>query len=101
MKDEHFPWCTQETIAYYQSNYQFYANHPLYYAPYTAGYLDIKAIKEWYQQQTGDSYSDKAFHEAILKNAEAPFSFIQQWMNEELPENDSVYHTDSFASSAA
>ena len=98
---EHFPWCTQETIAYYQSNYQFYANHPLYYAPYTAGYLDIKAIKEWYQQQTGDSYSDKAFHEAILKNAEAPFSFIQQWMNEELPENDSVYRTDSFASSAA
>lgn len=50
------------------------------YLKYYIGYVEFLELKKKYAAEQGDSYSQKAFHEAVLKVGPAPFEIVEEYM---------------------
>lgn len=57
---------------------------PVSYMPYTLGYLEIESLRQKAEQRLGKKYTLKQFHEFFLQTGPAPFSVLEdrldQWI---------------------
>ncbi|MCD8330258.1 MAG: DUF885 domain-containing protein [Lachnospiraceae bacterium] len=54
--------------------------NPANYLTYYVGCLEILALRDEAKEIMGESYSDKAFHQAILTIGEAPFDILRKYL---------------------
>lgn len=50
------------------------------YLKYYIGYVEFLELKKEWLKEEGDSFSQKKFHEAVLKVGPAPFSIVKEYM---------------------
>ena len=55
---------------------------PALFMPYYGGYMEIMELREYAAQQLGDQFDLQEFHEALLQSGEAPFSVVEENINE-------------------
>lgn len=60
--------------------YELVVETPANYLKYYVGYLEFLALKKDARLRYGSDYSDKAFHQAILRIGPAPFSIIENYL---------------------
>lgn len=65
-----------------KSQYAQLQANPAAFEPYYVGYKEFSTIKEKAQKELGDKFKDKDFHEALLKSGNAPFSVVQNNVDE-------------------
>lgn len=62
--------------------YEYILGEPANYLKYYIGYLKFLDLQNYAKNALGDSYTDKAFHEAVLKIGPAPFEIIEKYLLE-------------------
>ncbi len=60
--------------------YRQILGNPANYLTYYVGCLEILALRDDAKEIMGESYSDKAFHQAILTIGEAPFDVLREYL---------------------
>ena len=65
---------------YAQDVYAYVVEAPTNYLSYFIGYLEIVNIKDAYQRQTLEQYSEKAFHKKLLDTGPADFETIRKYV---------------------
>lgn len=60
--------------------YELVVETPANYLKYYVGYLEFLELKKDARLRYGSDYSDKAFHQAILRIGPAPFSIIKNYL---------------------
>lgn len=60
--------------------YELVVETPANYLKYYVGYLEFLELKKDARLRYGSDYSDKAFHQAILRIGPAPFSIIENYL---------------------
>lgn len=61
--------------------YELIVEEPAHYLKYYVGYLEFLRLKEAARETYGSNYSDKAFHEAVLKIGPAPFAIVEKYLD--------------------
>lgn len=61
-----------------EAQYRQLQANPCAFEPYYVGYFEILALREHAQQELGDRFEAKAFHEALLSSGTAPFSVVER-----------------------
>ena len=64
--------------ALYESQYKQLQSTPCAFQPYYVGYEEFMALRRKAEKELGDSFNQKAFHEAILKSGAAPFCVVER-----------------------
>ncbi|BBF44648.1 hypothetical protein lbkm_3374 [Lachnospiraceae bacterium KM106-2] len=62
--------------------YHLIVEEPANYLAYTIGYLEINGLREKAVKQLGNKYTNKAFHEFLLKIGPAQFNIIDQYLDD-------------------
>lgn len=70
--------------SFFESYYEFIVVNPLQPIPYICGLLEIRELYSRYKGKMGESFSDKGFHTELLKYGEAPFSLLQDWLDDSM-----------------
>lgn len=70
-----------ETNALKQAYNQLQAN-PGVFLPYYVGMIEIQNMKDKAQEELGDKFNDKDFHEALIKNGQTYFSIVEESINQ-------------------
>lgn len=65
-----------------KSIYELIVEEPSHYLKYYIGYLEFLELKEYAKQEFGESYSDRAFHQAIIRIGPAPFSILKEYLKD-------------------
>lgn len=65
----------------YDMFYEFCIKDPLRNVPYAIGLIEIRELREYYQEKLGFDYTDKLFHETMLQYGEMPFELLKKWMD--------------------
>lgn len=65
----------------YDMFYDFCVKDPLRNVPYVIGLIEIRELREYYQEELGSDYTDKLFHETIVQYGEMPFELLKKWMD--------------------
>jgi uncharacterized protein (DUF885 family) len=60
--------------------YDLIIGSPANYLKYYIGYLEFVELKKDWANKMGDEFSQKAFHEAVLRVGPAPFAIVQEYM---------------------
>lgn len=60
--------------------YELIIGSPGNYLKYYIGYVEFLELKKEWVKKTGDDYSQKEFHEAVLSVGPAPFSLVEEYM---------------------
>lgn len=60
--------------------YEYILGEPANYLKYYIGYLEFLDLQKYAKNALGESYTDKAFHEAVLKIGPAPFEIIKKYL---------------------
>lgn len=63
------------------SIYDTLLEEPAIYLPYAVGYLEIKELREKAEQELGDAFVAKDFHEFLLDIGPAQFGIIEDYMD--------------------
>lgn len=63
------------------SIYDTLLEEPAIYLPYAIGYLEIKELREKAEEELGDSFVAKDFHQFLLDIGPAQFGIIENYMN--------------------
>lgn len=69
---------TDETAI--KSIYELIVEEPAHYLKYYIGYLEFLELKDYAKQAFGADYSDRAFHQAIIRIGPAPFSIVKKYL---------------------
>lgn len=88
-------WSLEDTVSFFsgygfsdpatiQDIYELIVEEPGHYQKYYIGYLEFLQLKEQAKELLGNQYSDKQFHEAILKMGPAPFTILEKYLPEYL-----------------
>lgn len=94
-------WSFEEMLAFWEDYgisdsdalrevYELIVEEPAHYLKYYVGYLEFLELKEKAKETYGSSYSDTAFHRAVLHIGPAPFSIVEKYL-------DDYYYTESRA----
>lgn len=86
-------WTMNDTIAFFSSYgitdetaireiYELIVGDPANYIAYHVGYLEILELKKEMMTQKGDAFSQKEFHQKLLKIGPAPFEIVEKYMND-------------------
>lgn len=63
-----------------RSIYELIVEEPAHYLKYYIGYLEFLELKEYAKQEFGEEYSDRAFHQAVIRIGPAPFQILKQYL---------------------
>ncbi len=69
---------TDETAI--KSIYELIVEEPAHYLKYYIGYLEFLELKDYAKQAFGADYSDRAFHQAVIRIGPAPFSIVKKYL---------------------
>lgn len=84
-------WSRMDTVAFF-SNYgitdadtverifELIIGSPGNYLKYYIGYVEFLELKKDWMDEKGDAFSQKEFHEAVLKVGPAPFDIVEDYM---------------------
>ena len=64
--------------------YDFIVRNPLQPIPYYGGVMEIRYLYDRYSSLMGGAFSERQFHEELLKYGAASFSLLREWMDEAL-----------------
>lgn len=64
-----------------RSVYDLIVEEPAHYLKYYVGYLEFTELKEKAQESYGTSYSNTAFHKAVLDIGPAPFAIVEKYLD--------------------
>lgn len=85
-------WTIEDTVSFFSSYgitdetaigeiYKLIVGDPANYIAYHVGYLEILELKKEMMTQKGDAFSQKEFHQKLLKIGPAPFEIVEKYMN--------------------
>lgn len=60
--------------------YEYILGEPANYLKYYIGYLEFTDLQKYAKNALGEKYTDKAFHEAVLKIGPAPFDIVKKYL---------------------
>ena len=60
--------------------YELIIGSPGNYLKYYIGYVEFLELKKEWAKETGDEFSQKEFHEAVLGAGPAPFAIVEDYM---------------------
>ena len=60
--------------------YELIVEEPSHYLKYYIGYLEFLDLKEYAKTRFAENYSDRAFHQAIIRIGPAPFSILKEYL---------------------
>lgn len=60
--------------------YDYIVSEPAHYLKYYIGYVEFLELKKYAKETWDSSYSDRAFHDAILSIGPAPFDIIKKYL---------------------
>lgn len=60
--------------------YQLVVEEPAHYLKYYIGYLEFLELREIMENELQDSYSNRAFHQAVVRMGPAPFSILKKYL---------------------
>ncbi len=63
-----------------QRIYELVTEEPSHYLKYYVGYLEFLELKEYAKKIFGETYSDRAFHQAVLRIGPAPFAIVKEYL---------------------
>lgn len=63
-----------------QGIYELIVEEPSHYLKYYVGYLEFLELKEYAKQELKEKYSDRAFHQAVLRIGPAPFPILKKYL---------------------
>ncbi len=64
-----------------QSIFELIVEEPSHYLKYYIGYLEFLELKDYAKETWKENYSDRAFHQAVLRIGPAPFSILKKYLN--------------------
>lgn len=84
-------WSRMDTISFFASYgitdagtveeiYELIIGSPANYLKYYIGYVEFLELKKEWLEDKGEDFSQKEFHEAVLKVGPAPFDIVEQYM---------------------
>lgn len=65
-----------------QSIYELIVEEPSHYLKYYIGYLEFLELKEYAKEEFGAEYSNRAFHQAVIRIGSAPFSIVKKYLRD-------------------
>lgn len=75
-----------------QAIFDLLVNNPGHYFPYVAGFLEIKDLRSYAENELGDEFDLKQFHKVILDVGSAPFRIVKEQLEKYL---DSLAHSEA------
>lgn len=63
-----------------QDIYELIVEEPSHYLKYYIGYLEFLELKDYAKEIFADDYSDRDFHQAIIRIGPAPFSIVKRYL---------------------
>ena len=84
-------WSRMDTVAFFSNYgitdtetieriYELIIGSPGNYLKYYIGYVEFLELKKDWAEEKGTEYSQKEFHEAVLKVGPAPFDIVEKYM---------------------
>lgn len=91
-------WTLQDTISYFAKYgiddtkavteiYRLIVSDPANYLKYYIGYVEFLELKKEVIEKTGDTFSQKKFHKAVLDVGPAPFDILRKYVLEAVTES--------------
>ncbi len=62
--------------------YELIVEEPSHYLKYYIGYLEFLELKEYAKEEFGEAYSDRAFHQAVIRIGPAPFPILKKYLRD-------------------
>lgn len=63
-----------------QSIYELIVEEPAHYLKYYIGYLEFLELKDYAKEEFGENYSDRDFHQAIIRIGPSPFPILKKYL---------------------
>ena len=84
-------WSRMDTVAFFKTYgitdaqtvediYELIIGSPSNYLKYYIGYVEFLELKKQWAEETGEEFSQKEFHEAVLGVGPAPFGVVEDYM---------------------
>lgn len=84
-------WSRMDTVAFFKTYgitdaqtvediYELIIGSPGNYLKYYIGYVEFLELKKQWAEETGEEFSQKEFHEAVLGVGPAPFGIVEDYM---------------------
>lgn len=84
-------WSRMDTISFFanygitdagtvEEIYELIIGSPANYLKYYIGYVEFLELKKEWVEEKGEDFSQKEFHEAVLKVGPAPFDIVEEYM---------------------
>lgn len=84
-------WSRMDTVAFFKTYgitdaqtvediYELIIGSPSNYLKYYIGYVEFLELKKQWAEETGEEFSQKEFHEAVLGVGPAPFGIVEDYM---------------------
>ena len=88
-------WDRMDTVAFFKNYgikdtetieeiYELIIGSPGNYLKYYIGYVEFLELKKEWAKEKGEDFSQKEFHEAVLKVGPAPFAIVEEYMWKDL-----------------
>ncbi len=86
-------WNLADTVAFFhgfgisnldtiRSIYELVVEEPSHYLKYYIGYLEFLELKAYAQETFGETYSNRAFHQAVIRIGPAPFAILKDYLKD-------------------
>ena len=62
--------------------YELVVEEPAHYLKYYIGYLEFLELKTYAKKLLAEEYSDRAFHQAIIRIGPAPFPLLKKYLRD-------------------
>ena len=63
-----------------RSIFELIVEEPAHYLKYYIGYLEFLELRNYAKQEFGKDYSNRAFHQAIIRIGPAPFPIVKKYL---------------------
>ena len=63
-----------------RSIFELIIEEPAHYLKYYIGYLEFLELKNYAKQEFGKDYSNRAFHQAVIRIGPAPFPIVKKYL---------------------
>ena len=67
--------------------YEYILGEPANYLKYYIGYLKFLDLQKYAKKALSENYTDRAFHEAVLRIGPAPFDIIKKYLLDYIPKS--------------
>lgn len=65
-----------------QSIYELVVEEPSHYLKYYIGYVEFLELRDYAKEVLGEEYSNRAFHQAIIRIGPAPFAILKEYLRD-------------------